>query len=132
MAVQVPSQLQGSREPQTSFGVHAPALSPLAVAGWVALFGVEVSVLVTVGDGDCEEVVVGASVGSQSVQSPLQLSTTWSQRRLGFFSTHVPLICGFRRVTGQGLLNAALVLRATADIAVVGMLWDDLLLPLQR
>lgn len=131
MAVQVSSELQGSREPQACFWVHAPALSPQTVAGRVALFGVEVSVLVAVGDGDGEEVVVGASVGSQSVQRPLQLSATRSQRHLGLLSAHVPLVGGFRRVSGQSLLYAALVLWAAADIAVVGMLWDDLLLPLQ-
>lgn len=130
MAVQVSSELQRSREPQTCFWVHAPALSPLAVTGWVTLFSVEVSVLVAVGDGDCEEIVVGASVGSESVQGSLQLSATWSQRRLGLLSAHVPLVGGFRRVSGQGLLYAALVLRAAPDIAVVGMFGDDLLLPL--
>lgn len=39
------------------------------------------------------------------------------------------LICGFRGVSGQGLLYAAFVLRTTPDVAVVRMLGDDLLLP---
>ena len=42
-----------------------------------------------------------------------------------------PLVGGLDGVAGQGLLDAALVLRAAADVAVVGMLRDALLsLPL--
>ena len=44
------------------------------------LLGMEVSVLVTVGYGDTVEILMGASVGHQSVQRSLQLSTTWSLR----------------------------------------------------
>lgn len=42
------------------------------------LFSVEVAIFIAVGDGDCEEVVMCARVGGQSVQSPLQFSTTRS------------------------------------------------------
>lgn len=42
------------------------------------------------------------------------------------------LICGFRRVSGQGLLYAAFVLWTAPDIAVVWVLWDDLILPVHR
>lgn len=55
------------------------------------------------------------------------------QCRLGLLPGGVAsLICGFRRVSGQGLLYAALVLRAAPDIAVVGVLGDDLILPVHR
>lgn len=51
------------------------------------------------------------------------------QRCLGLFPGSVAsLICGFRRVPGQGLLYAALVLWTTPDIAVVWVLRDDLIL----
>lgn len=39
------------------------------------------------------------------------------------------LVCGLRGVSGQGLLYAALVLWTAPDIAVVRVLRDDLLLP---
>lgn len=44
------------------------------------LFGVEISILVTVWNGNCEEIIMGAGIGCQSVQCSLELSTTW---RLG-------------------------------------------------
>lgn len=40
------------------------------------LLWVEISILVTVGDGDGEEVIMGAAVRCQSVQCSLQFSTT--------------------------------------------------------
>lgn len=55
------------------------------------------------------------------------------QRRLGLLPGRVAsLICGFRRVSGQGLLYAALILWAASDIAVVWVLRDDLILPVHR
>lgn len=51
------------------------------------------------------------------------------QCRLGLLPGGVAsLICGFRRVSGQSLLYAALVLWTAPDIAVVRMLRDDLIL----
>lgn len=55
------------------------------------------------------------------------------QRRLGLLPAVVAShICGFRRVSGHGLLYAALVLRTAPDIAVVWVLRDDLILPVHR
>ena len=52
------------------------------------------------------------------------------QRSPGVFPGIVaPLVGGFGRVARQGLLYAALVLQTAPDIAVVGMLGDDLILP---
>lgn len=42
------------------------------------------------------------------------------------------LIGGFGGVAGQGLLDAALVLGTAADVAVIGMLRDDLILSVHR
>lgn len=93
----------------------------------------EVSVLVTVGYGDAVEILMGASVGHQSVQRSLQLSTTWSQGSLWVLPGVVAsLIGGFGGVAGQGLLDAALVLGTAADVAVIGVLRDDLILPVHR
>ena len=53
------------------------------------------------------------------------------QCRLGLLPGVVAsLICGFWRVSGQGLLYAALVLWTAPDIAVVRVLRDDLIVPL--
>lgn len=53
------------------------------------------------------------------------------QHRLGLLPGCVaPLICGFQRVSGKGLLYAAFVLWTAPDIAVVRVLRDDLILPL--
>lgn len=55
------------------------------------------------------------------------------QCRLGFLPGGVAsLVRVFRRVSGQGLLYAALIQRAAPDIAVVWMLGDDLILPVHR
>lgn len=52
------------------------------------------------------------------------------QHRLGLLPGGVAsLVCGFRRVSCQGLLYAALVLWTAPDIAVVWVLRDDLILP---
>lgn len=50
------------------------------------LFSMEVSILVTVGYGDGEEIIMCTAVGRQPVQCSLELSTTWSLRgKLAFF-----------------------------------------------
>lgn len=55
------------------------------------------------------------------------------QHCLGLLSGSVtPLVCGFGGVTCKRLLDAAFVLWATADVAVVGVLGDDLILPVHR
>lgn len=59
-------------------GLHGSPVC-LVFGFWVGvtdLFGVEVSILVTVGDGDGEEVIMGAAVRSQPVQRSLELGTT--------------------------------------------------------
>ena len=53
------------------------------------------------------------------------------QHRLGVIPGRVaPLICGFGRVSGQRLLYTALVLWTAADVTVVWVLGDDLVLTL--
>lgn len=55
------------------------------------------------------------------------------QHCLGLLSGSVaPLVCGFGGVACKRLLDAAFILWATADVAVVGVLRDDLILPLHR
>lgn len=55
------------------------------------------------------------------------------QHCLGLFPAAVaPLIHGFGGVSCEGLLYAAFILRATPDIAVVGVFRDDLILPVHR
>lgn len=52
---------------------------------------------------------------------------------LGFLPGGVAsLVCVFWRVSGQGLLDAALIQRTAPDIAVIRMLGDDLILPVHR
>lgn len=55
------------------------------------------------------------------------------QHCLGLFPGAVaPLIGGFGGVLCEGLTYAAFILRATPDIAVVGVFGDDLILPVRR
>lgn len=55
------------------------------------------------------------------------------QHCLGLLSGSIaPLVCGFGGVACKRLLDAAFVLWATADVAVVGVLRDDLILPVHR
>lgn len=55
------------------------------------------------------------------------------QDQLGLVSGAVaPQIYGLQRVPGQGPLNAALVLRAAADVAVVRVFGADFLLSVHR
>lgn len=55
------------------------------------------------------------------------------QHCFGLLSGSVaPLVCGFGGVACKRPLDAAFVLWATADVAVVGVLGDDLILPVHR
>lgn len=67
-----PADMARLRSAQDFSEVHAECVLEIT-----DLFSMEVSVFVTVGYGDCEEVIVCASVRCQSVQCSLQLSTTW-------------------------------------------------------
>lgn len=55
------------------------------------------------------------------------------QHCLGLFPAAIgPLVGGFGGVSCERLLDAAFILRATPDIAVVGVFGDDLILPVHR
>lgn len=124
VAVQLPLGFQAPWKLHSCLPIHTPALAALSIQGGVTLFGVEVAIAVTVGNGDDEEVFVGAALrGSQSLQGPVQLALAGALRhRPGFLpgcpqDLHLAPISHF----GHMLLQAPMIVGAAGVEAVVGM-----------